>query len=127
MNKPNKAEVLKRIQKIIEDNYGTKTEFCRAVGVSPQILGNFQNPNSDRGMPKSLMIGISKLGWNIQWLLYGIGNPIANQETEQEEIRNLREEIKLLERLVLLKQKRSLSGTKNSNASIHDSKESKAQ
>lgn len=66
--------MLQRLAQIIErSRYRTKTEFCEAMGVSPQVLGNLQNPNNSRGIPKSLMIGLAFHGYNLQWLLWGIG------------------------------------------------------
>ena len=66
--------MLQRLAEIIEESgYPTKTEFCEAMGVTPQVLGNLQNPNDSRGIPKSLMIGLAFRGYNLQWLLWGIG------------------------------------------------------
>jgi len=68
--------VLQRLATIIQDSgYRTKTEFCEAMGISPQSLGNVQNPkNTNRGIPKSLMLGLAQHGYNLQWLLWGVGD-----------------------------------------------------
>ena len=44
--------VFQRLATIIQDSgYRTKTEFCEAMGISPQSLGNVQNPkNTNRGI-----------------------------------------------------------------------------
>lgn len=74
-----KEKMLQRLAQIIEQSgYLTKTEFCEAMGVSPQVLGNLQNPNSNRDIPKSLMIGLAYRGYNLQWLLWGIGKEKRN-------------------------------------------------
>ncbi len=70
-----RESMLKRLAELIEGSgYRTKTEFCQAMGISPQILGNVQNPkNTNRGVPKSLMLGLAQHGYNLQWLLWGTG------------------------------------------------------
>jgi hypothetical protein len=102
----NKVKVNDRLNQIIEESpYRSKTEFCQALGVSPQVLGNFQNPNNpERDLPKSVLNGLAKLGYNITWLLYGAGSQKAVFKDQQEEIQSLREQVQILERLVVLKE-----------------------
>lgn len=102
----NKVKVNDRLNQIIEESpYKSKTEFCQALGVSPQVLGNFQNPNNpERDLPKSVLNGLAKLGYNITWLLYGAGAQKAVFKDQQEEIQSLREQVQILERLVVLKE-----------------------
>ena len=66
--------VKKRLAEIISDSpYRTKTDFCAASGISPQILGNYQNPKTLREPPKSILKAVAKLGYSTQWLLWGLG------------------------------------------------------
>jgi len=104
---PNKVKVNERLSQIISESpYRTKTEFCEAMGVSPQVLGNFQNPNNpERELPKSILNGLAKLGYNITWVLYGAGAHKAVFKDQQEEIQSLREQVEILEKLVLLKER----------------------
>ena len=110
----NKTKVNERLtQMITESPYRTKTEFCQAIGVSPQVLGNFQNPNNpERELPKSILNGLAKLGYNITWVLYGAGAQKAVFKDQQEEIQSLREQVEILERLVVLKEKQDESRRK---------------
>ena len=103
---PIKSKVNERLCQIIDESpYKTKTEFCEAVGVSPQVLGNYQNPNNpERELPKSLLNGLAKLGYNITWLLYGAGAQKAVFKDQQEEITSLKEQVQILERLVVLRE-----------------------
>ena len=111
-NNFDKEAALKRLQQIMEGSpYQTKTEFSQALGVSPQVLGNVQNRrNTGRGIPKSILTGLSRLGYNTQWLLYGVGSQRANQTIEQEELQILREEVRLLSKLTLLRQQEKTLG-----------------
>lgn len=104
---PNKVKVNERLSQIISESpYRTKTEFCEAMGVSPQVLGNFQNPNNpERELPKSILNGLAKLGYNITWILYGAGAQKAVFKDQQEEIQSLREQVEILEKLVVLKER----------------------
>lgn len=126
----NRPKVLERLQNLIEtSHYRTKTEFCQALGVSPQVLGNVQNPrNENRDIPKSILAGLSRLGYNTQWLLYGTGGPRANYRSEQEELQNLREQVRALEKLAYLKKQESQIGiaTPESSQSTHQEKEAKS-
>lgn len=110
----NKTKVNERLNQIIaESPYRTKTEFCQALGVTPQVLGNYQNPNNpERELPKSILNGLAKLGYNITWLLYGAGAQKAVFRDQQEEIQSLREQVEILERLVVLKEKQDESKRK---------------
>ena len=110
----NKVKVNDRLNQIIEESpYRSKTEFCQALGVSPQVLGNFQNPNNpERDLPKSVLNGLAKLGYNITWLLYGAGAQKAVFKDQQEEIQSLREQVQILERLVVLKEQQDESRRK---------------
>ena len=118
-NNFDKEAALKRLQQIMEGSpYHTKTEFSQALGVSPQVLGNVQNrKNTGRGIPKSILTGLSRLGYNTQWLLYGVGSQRANLSIEQEELLNLREENKLLKKLLLLKEQKKSLGIAESERS----------
>jgi transcriptional regulator with XRE-family HTH domain len=102
----NREKVLLRLEQIIaESPYRTKTEFCQALGVSPQVLGNIQNPNNkDREIPKSILNGLAKLGYNLTWILFGAGDQKAVFKDQQEEIQALRKQISLLEQLVILRE-----------------------
>jgi len=108
----NRENILNRLQELFEmSHYRTKTEFCQAMGISPQVLGNVQNPkNVNRDIPKSILAGLSRLGYNTQWLLYGTGGPRANAKSEQEELRILREQVRALEKLAYLKQEEKSLG-----------------
>lgn len=110
----NKTKVNERLNQIISESpYRTKTEFCQALGVTPQVLGNYQNPNNpERELPKSILNGLAKLGYNITWLLYGAGAQKAVFKDQQEEIQSLREQVEILERLVVLKEKQDESRRK---------------
>jgi len=118
-NNFDKEAALKRLQQIMEGSpYHTKTEFSQALGVSPQVLGNVQNrKNTGRGIPKSILTGLSRLGYNTQWLLYGVGSQRANLSIEQEELQNLREENKLLKKLLLLREQKKSLGIAESERS----------
>jgi len=73
---PNKEKVRQRLCQIIEESpYRTKTEFCQSIGISPQVLGNFLNPNGNRKLPQSILIPLVSRGYDAQWLLYGLGSP----------------------------------------------------
>ena len=62
-------------QIIVESGYPSKTQFCDAIGISPQVLGNVQNPNNpEREIPRSILEGIAKLGFSNRWLLWGTGS-----------------------------------------------------
>ena len=54
----NRENILNRLQELFEmSHYRTKTEFCQAMGISPQVLGNVQNPkNVNRDIPKSILL-----------------------------------------------------------------------
>ena len=105
-NKDNKELILSRLSQIIEDSpYKTKTEFCEALKISPQVLGNVQNPNNkNRDIPKSILNGLANLGYNVTWLLYGSGSMRPSLLDQQKEIRELKEEIFLLRKLLNLKE-----------------------
>ena len=116
----NKVKVNDRLNQIIEESpYRSKTEFCQALGVSPQVLGNFQNPNNpERDLPKSILNGLAKLGYNITWLLYGAGAQKAVFKDQQEEIQSLREQVQILESLVVLKEQQDESRRKRYSEGI---------
>jgi transcriptional regulator with XRE-family HTH domain len=105
----NREQVLQRLSQIYEDGpYRTKTEFCDAMGISPQVLGNIQNPkNADRDISKTVLNGIAKLGYNITWLLNGTGSMRSSYVDQQDEIKELKEEIALLKRLLELREAES--------------------
>jgi hypothetical protein len=105
-NMINRDKVLMRLQQFIDESpYRTKTEFCQAAGFSPQVLGNIQNPkNKDRDIPKSILQGLARLGCNLTWLLHGAGDSKSNYKDQQEEIQSLRQQVKLLEELLILKE-----------------------
>ena len=67
-----------RLEEILDDGkargfWKTKTEFTEVMGISPQVLSNVLSPTMDREVPKSLIMGLARVNYNITWLLYGTG------------------------------------------------------
>ena len=96
-----RSEVIDRLMQIYESSpYRTKTAWCEALCISPQVLGNILHPNCERDIPKSVLAGLARLGYNTQWLLYGIGGMRSTKKLENEEKQLLLERIKHLESLL---------------------------
>ena len=81
--------IKKRIEFIINDGktkrlWKNRTEFSEVMGITPQILCNIMSPKVDREIPKSLIMGLARVNYNITWLLHGTGNHIntSNELTD---------------------------------------------
>ena len=99
------TNIRKRIIYILETGpWGSKTDFCGSVGISPQILSNLIKKDSNREIPKSLLIGLARLNYNITWVLYGVG-PERNYTSTNEEVLGLRKQVDVLKEIVVLEQK----------------------
>ena len=100
--------IRKRLEYILDSGpWNSKTEFCSSVGISPQILSNLIAKESEREAPKSLLIGLARLNYNITWLLYGVG-PERNYTTTNEEVLALRKQVDVLKKIVDLEKHRQL-------------------
>jgi hypothetical protein len=103
---PLRSAVIERLMQIYESSpYKTKTAWCESLGISPQILGNLLHPSSERDIPKSVLAGVARQGYNTQWLLYGIGGMRSTKKLENEEKQLLLDRIKHLESLLANTQK----------------------
>jgi len=70
-----RKRMVERLNQIREnEGYETKSEFASALGVSAQVLSNAERRKGSGGFPKSILTGVAMLGYNNQWLLYGIGS-----------------------------------------------------
>jgi hypothetical protein len=93
-----KEKVIERLEQILEDGpWRSKTEFCEAVGITPQILSNLFNSDMNREIPKSIVYGLARLNYNITWFLYGHG-PMKNQ-TVDAEVLTMRHKLDTLEKM----------------------------
>ena len=94
-----KDSIIDRLQEIIDvGHWQTQSDFCESVGISPQILCNTKNASMEREVPKSLLIGLARLNYNITWFLYGHG-PMKNYSSTEDEVLSLRKQIDALKRL----------------------------
>ena len=80
-------DIKKRIEFIINDGktkrlWKNKTEFAEVMGITPQILCNVMSIKVDREIPKSLIMGLARVNYNITWLLYGTGHHHNNSKEE---------------------------------------------
>ena len=104
--KPLRSAVIERLMQIYESSpYHTKTAWCESLGISPQVLGNLLHPSCERDIPKSVLAGVARQGYNTQWLLYGIGGMRSTKKLENEEKQLLLDRIKHLEGLLANTQK----------------------
>jgi hypothetical protein len=94
----------------------SKTDFCASVGISPQILSNLIARDSTREIPKSLLIGLARLNYNITWVLYGVG-PERNYTSTNEEVLALRKQVDVLKEIVVLENKLRSANQGNSSSS----------
>ena len=98
-----KEKIIERLEQILENGpWRSKTEFCDAVGITPQILSNLFNSDMNREIPKSVVYGLARLNYNITWFLYGHG-PEKNQtvDTEVLSLRHKLDTLKKMKSLIL--------------------------
>ena len=70
-----RKRMVERLNQIRQnEGYETKSEFASALGVSAQVLSNAERRKGSGGFPKSILLGVAMLGYNNQWLLFGIGS-----------------------------------------------------
>jgi hypothetical protein len=112
-------KILQRLQVILDSGpWQSKSEFCDSVGITPQILANLFHQDSKREIPKSLLVGLARLNFNITWFLFGVGS-IKNFTDPQEEVRELRKQIDILTKLVDISRLQNDGTDRNREISIY--------
>lgn len=61
-----------RLKLIVDDYHGNKGDFSKSLGVSQSVLSQAITYN-DRPIPRSILEGLAFLGYNLQWVLFGVG------------------------------------------------------
>lgn len=106
-----KEKILSRLYEIMDDGpWQSQQDFCESVGITPQILCNLKREDYGREVPKSLLIGLARLQYNITWFLYGVG-PMKIYGSVNEEVLKLRHQIETLQKI-----KQALERAEDANA-----------
>ena len=74
-------KIKERLKTLIKENGGNQAEIARQIGISPNHLATILSSNT--GLSATIIIGLAKAGYDIQWLLTGKSN--LNRITELEE------------------------------------------
>ena len=91
-------KIKERLRILIKKNGGNQAEIARQIGVEPSQLGSTLT-DPKRGLSATIIIGLAKAGYDIQWLLTGqdFSLRISELETELRAANNL---INSLERIL---------------------------
>ena len=85
--------IAERLQKYIDEHYGSHKEFAEKVGITPYTLSRYIN---DKGIPVTdILLRFLDLGMSVDWLLTGIGEMTLYQKSKDEENDEEDEEVTL--------------------------------
>ena len=87
-------KIKERLKILIKENGGNQAEIARQIGVEPSQLGTTFS-DKKRGLSATIIIGLAKAGYDVQWLLTGESN--LNRITELES--NLKDANNLIDSL----------------------------
>tara|TARA_R110002020_G_scaffold439330_2_gene649819 strand:- start:729 stop:1022 length:294 start_codon:yes stop_codon:yes gene_type:complete len=90
-------KIKERVKTLIKENGGNQAEIARQIGISPNHLATILS--SDTGLSATIIIGLAKAGFDVQWILMGESNfkRITELEAEIKDANNL---IDSLERIL---------------------------
>ena len=94
----NMGNIKLRLRKIIKDSVGNQAEFARSIGIEPTHLGSVFG-EAKRGLSATIIIGIAKAGYDVQFLLTGESDRNRIAELE-EKLRDANTLIDSLERIL---------------------------
>jgi len=97
-------KIKERLKILIKENGGNQAEIARQIGISPNHLATILS--SKTGLSATIIIGLAKAGYDVQWLLTGesneniiagMNNRITELESDLKDANNL---IDSLERIL---------------------------
>jgi len=90
-------KIKERLKILIKENGGNQAEIARQIGISPNHLATILS--SKTGLSATIIIGLAKAGYDVQWILTGESN--LNRITELEtELRDANKLIDSLEKIL---------------------------
>ena len=94
-------KIKERLKTLIKENGGNQAEIARQIGISPNHLATILS--SDSGLSATIIIGLAKAGYDVQWLLTG-ESKLADAEKRisdlETELRDANKLIDSLERII---------------------------
>ena len=75
-------KIKERLKILIKENGGNQAEIARQIGISPNHLATILSSNT--GLSATIIIGLAKASYDIQWLLTGESNLKRITELEEE-------------------------------------------
>ena len=91
-------EIKKRLKILIKENGGNQAEIARQIGIEPTHLGSVFS-DEKRGLSATIIVGLARAGYDIQWLLTGESNLKRMIESEKK-LRDAHTLIDSLERIL---------------------------